>query len=1157
MNDIFRFMVLRLPQLSPRHSKEYIKIELSYEFDEKLTRIASSGDQNKEDLIKEVKKYYKDNYVIKNIDNLGFPINKFVEEIKTLKENTLESVEALVTEIFKIPSSELIKTDVFIGSKKRIADSITSTMLVANANNKNINVLGNCLRCLNIIERVAEKDQSLSQEMLINTACKKPLILPSGIFPPPRIPEKTEKMIRDIFSEKEERLKVKKEEKQQLYNEYICLNTILSDLMGLNGDDFDPPEIKDQTKDSPMLSEDLMKHLGDKRVIFTNSNIPNIIRLVDQEMNALKEGVKSENDLVKREAINKKYSSLNEVFQEINKLVPDVKIDLENKTLPWKISKTTQKKISEETINYLNRFDNELNTQTRPKMIASLQKEISNVMLKMPPIFSLYKDDSDVLATEKILNQINNNESDPENLECLKKLSDSKPFNVIGWGDLHIVREQIQKYDLGEIAHIENILEGEIKIRKHIRKQIFEETDTYETEHIEETENELEKAERFEQHNETETTIQEDESLSLGVNVNASYGPFVEVNADSQYSSSQSRNESNSTASKYAQDITTRSVSRLQERVRQEAVRKRITNIEESNKHTLDNTIEPDDHVVGVYRWLDKIYKNQIFNYGKRLMFEFIVPEPGAYLLWNRASHNSIYGDKPKKPDFPTIKINQKTGEKVPLQPDLINNENYQQAIATFKLSGIEPPPDSIHVESFTLKTPNRTLDYDNLSDEYIVMDKNIQIPKGYQVKSIHGIVSHGLNVYYYDPKAIGILSFNNFIYVYIQDTKVYTNEYDTSSKFGSFKKEFDKSDKYSGSISISFQAHYQSQVLLQAEIVCEPTVNAIRKWQQSVFDAIVISYENELSEWEQKKSEYEENIRSSQIANGFEIEGHPPATNRQLEKEELKKNSLQLLTGRVREFEYLFPNFALSSVFEPFEGAPPVLNHWHANAERADLASNSPKPNEYIQFFEQAFEWDNLYYTLYPYFWSRYSKWQNLQNIDDVDPLHKEFLKAGAARVLVPIRPNYELAILHYLDTGALWSGEDAPGNIYSDFYVPLAAEIREGHGIIFHKSDGKITVEQNATTVIGSETNFVEDDVDREILIEGISYRIATVNSKERLELTTQYQGRGKNYANYAIGAKYEDAPWYVKIPTTLVMLQKQKEPKVNLPDWTDELG
>src|SRR5690606_11488917 len=62
-------------------------------------------------------------------------------------------------------------------------------------------------------------------------------------------------------------------------------------------------------------------------------------------------------------------------------------------------------------------------------------------------------------------------------------------------------------------------------------------------------------------------------------------------------------------------------------KVKKERIVKIVEEFEENNSHGFDNR-KGDKHVVGVYRWVDKVFKNQILNYGKRLMFEFMVPEP-------------------------------------------------------------------------------------------------------------------------------------------------------------------------------------------------------------------------------------------------------------------------------------------------------------------------------------------------------------------------------------------------------------------------------------------------------------------------------------------------------------------------------------------------
>jgi len=72
---------------------------------------------------------------------------------------------------------------------------------------------------------------------------------------------------------------------------------------------------------------------------------------------------------------------------------------------------------------------------------------------------------------------------------------------------------------------------------------------------------------------------------------------------------------------------------------------------------------------------------------------------------------------------------------------------------------------------------------------------------------------------------------------------------------------------------------------------------------------------------------------------------------------------------------------------------------------------------------------------------------------IDDVDPLFTTFLQAGAARVLVPVRPPFNDAVLSYLShpqpPSDPWVGADAPIVGTNDpLYVSLAEELRAATG-------------------------------------------------------------------------------------------------------------
>src|SRR5215475_5075383 len=57
------------------------------------------------------------------------------------------------------------------------------------------------------------------------------------------------------------------------------------------------------------------------------------------------------------------------------------------------------------------------------------------------------------------------------------------------------------------------------------------------------------------------------------------------------------------------------------------------------------------------------------------------------------------------------------------------------------------------------------------------------------------------------------------------------------------------------------------------------------------------------------------------------------------------------------------------------------------------------------------------------------------------------DFLRAGAARVVFPVRPGFEAAVVHYLETSEIWNGGPPP-EISNSLYVPIIKEIRESTG-------------------------------------------------------------------------------------------------------------
>ena len=96
------------------------------------------------------------------------------------------------------------------------------------------------------------------------------------------------------------------------------------------------------------------------------------------------------------------------------------------------------------------------------------------------------------------------------------------------------------------------------------------------------------------------------------------------------------------------------------------------------------------------------------------------------------------------------------------------------------------------------------------------------------------------------------------------------------------------------------------------------------------------------------------------------------------------------------------------------------------------------------IRFMEEGFEWDQMQYIFYPYYWNQKDEWFKLALIEDPDYLFNLFLRAGAARVVVPVRPGFEEAFIYYLQSGQPWNGGSVP-QVYDPLYLSIATEIAE----------------------------------------------------------------------------------------------------------------
>ncbi len=592
-----------------------------------------------------------------------------------------------------------------------------------------------------------------------------------------------------------------------------------------------------------------------------------------------------------------------------------------------------------------------------------------------------------------------------------------------GVADLLVIKQHIKRYEPGEVSHIENVLKGESKKRVTRSARTTDQTLTTQQETTSTEERDLQTTERFELKQEMSSTVKDDFSLKTGVAMSVSYGGMLEIKTNLDFALDHSQEETTKTASTYAKDVTNRAASTVTQRTLQSQVSRLIETFEDNNEHGIDNT-KGDEPVIGVYQWVNKIYEMQLFQLnGKRLMFDFMVPEPAAFLLRAFGQPDPALGAKPELLSIPPA--NDPNPPHLLIPSDIIE-ANYGDYVSQYEVA--IPPPPSPHVTVTTVVDDKQNL------KESVTSTKTatIQIPDGYRASSaICKFTAVGNPAFDYGdgirhvPTIVVNAGSQSFSSAGSPPWIPTSNDVQFTQTAASvtFPEDAAEVDKLSVAVQGAFFVAYTASI----EVTCVPTARAEEQWRLNAYSAVVQAYLKQLGDYEDKLA-----------AKGMQSTGQPggsnPAANRALERTELKKGCISLLTKQLED---------LGAIIIPPPSADDPNPIPQIDFTLPDAISVLAQ-GAYVRFFEQAFEWEQMMYFFYPYFWGREANWFNRAMLTGDDPLFAEFLKAGEARVAVPVRPGFEAAVLHFLDTGEIWNGGDVP-KIGSALYVSIVQEIED----------------------------------------------------------------------------------------------------------------
>lgn len=569
--------------------------------------------------------------------------------------------------------------------------------------------------------------------------------------------------------------------------------------------------------------------------------------------------------------------------------------------------------------------------------------------------------------------------------ELIEKHRNESYFHLLGMGWYNVIKQEFVRYEKSEIVHNETISSGEIKIREHRNLQTREEYFESETERITENETDMKTTDRFELSKEMTKTASNSSENSFGVGLTAGWGP-VSITANASFASQNASQQVTSTSVKNAKEVVQRAIQKIQERVSERQSVKIINEVEVTNRHELNN--KSNAPINNFYLAIDKVYKNQVFNLGKKMQIQFTISEPAA---------NHIYSNA-RKPNKATsllkpIPPHKYTSELLPSSLSnygQITQDNYALWGSVYNTADLPHPPASYQTvsKSFGLDWQPGNKGW---QDKFI---NEIEIPKGYKASIAHynTIFSGGSGRYlagYVGRAYFSANGHNTF-------TSILNGETDR--------------------VPIIFRGR-TNEYAFSIEVECVPTEAAVNQWKIEAYNAIKGAYNNQLQE-------YEDQIAAAGVA--ASIKAQNPLLNKQTIKEELIKQCIGMFTGQY------FTGF---NAMKRSQDGQPELDYQESFNEGA-----------WWQFFLQLFEFDNMMYRFYPYIAGadrRY--WSILKHLDDPDHNFMEFIRAGHAKVVVPVRSEMIPHFFHYLESGGeIWNGTGNMPQINDPEYISIVDEIR-----------------------------------------------------------------------------------------------------------------
>jgi hypothetical protein len=540
-------------------------------------------------------------------------------------------------------------------------------------------------------------------------------------------------------------------------------------------------------------------------------------------------------------------------------------------------------------------------------------------------------------------------------------------------GKLRIVKYMLWKYSLGEVSKIESIMKGETKTvqEREFNKLVYEyDTSCEENLTLEEI---IKNCFAGNIENKNTTLLKRINATAYNSGTEGSIGGWTVT--DDPAGGSQKDSTS------FARKVIDSAVEILNGKIKTSRSQKQIKEHEENITHQITNVGGQAD-LIGIYRWINKIYKFKTVETGNKLIIEILCSNPAEYYIKNESQHYSIELHRVLSPasfgvlSYKNISVTPSlTGTD---ETEIIKNDKpegkdvyYLDILEYYEIQNFPPPPEQVFY------TENNIVGVLTQENSYII------IPASYKP------TNSTINITFTEKVSQVVIKIGS-------QEKTFTSS-------GQAECVLTASDMNGDQLAIQINCTLKSDsisidnpitALYSACIKVTSALkdNLLNEWKYNIYLLVKDGYTAKVKKYYEKA-----NHRKNALTSGNE-ELTKEIISRQLKNKSIsviKNHYTKIIKGKI--------------VSEPSPANPDIQN----------LEIGEPA---YLQFINNSIEWDKLTYYLYPEYENA-----DLYANQTIEENFYSFLQSKCAKILLPVKNDFQFSFLLFLSTGIMWLGKDS----------------------------------------------------------------------------------------------------------------------------------